>query len=157
LAGFLCGDGHMELRFQLKRGNLNLNMGIIISQKSDMLLELIKDSFGGTTYFEKTNKAFKYSSVNFANAAKFLVYLDKYQLIGNKLRQFFLWRSAYLLYQSNQHLTISGKDLLQSIISKIKFLRSKKLVSPLSLPYGRESKGKAKQERPFDWKQKQFF
>ena len=135
LAGFISGDGCLAIGFKKKKiskENTTLYMEICISQKSDNLLILIKERFGGSISFDKKSKAFRYSNKNFANVAKFISYLDRFQLIVNKLRQYFLWRSAYLMVQSKQHLTTSGKELLESIRKKIIFIRSKKLYSPES-------------------------
>jgi hypothetical protein len=130
LAGFIQGDGSLTIKLVMdKRPStpyLEVRLRVDISQKAERLLNLIAGSFGGSSGYNKNNDCFYYSC-GFASAARFIFYLDEYQLIGNKLKQFFIWRSAYVLVQSQKHLTASGKELIRIKKEKLTLLRSKRL------------------------------
>ena len=85
LAGFIQGDGSFQIQIN-NREKFNLKNQIIIaiqiSQKTDYLLRLIKDTFGGVIYYYEPQDFYFYTSSSFGNAMKFIEYLDRYQVIG---------------------------------------------------------------------------
>jgi len=113
LAGFIQGDGCLGITHQVDKRRLigtipETKIVIAISQKAERLLTLIKSHFGGCVGHRKAHDTYYYISNSFANAVKFINYLDKFQLMGNKLTQYWIWRKAYLIVQSKQHLTEKG-------------------------------------------------
>nr|YP_025806.1 putative site-specific DNA endonuclease [Tupiella akineta]AAQ18765.1 putative site-specific DNA endonuclease [Tupiella akineta] len=113
LAGFIQGDGCLSLIQQLDKRRLigtvpETRIVVAISQKAERLLTLIKAHFGGCVRHRKAHATYYYISNSFTNAVKFINYLDKFQLMGNKLTQYWIWRKAYLIVQSKQHLTEKG-------------------------------------------------
>jgi len=110
LAGFLQGDGSLQIKM-LKKANkavLETRLVIQIDQKSSGLLTLIQACFGGFVGYRKSQETYYYSSVNFANTVKFINYLDQFQLMGSQLTCYWLWRKSYIIVQSKQHLTELG-------------------------------------------------
>ena len=59
-------------------------MNISISQKKPKLLELIRETFGGSAGHRKQLDTHYYTSNSFTNAVKLIQYLDCFQSIGNK-------------------------------------------------------------------------
>jgi hypothetical protein len=115
LAGFIQGDGSL-LIFQCKvtgKTRLKTTMSLNLSHKTVDLLKLIEVEFGGHVGYLKTQDTYYYLSNSFTTASKFIHYLDKFQLMGNKLTQYWLWRQVYLLYQNKQHLTPEGEIKIQ--------------------------------------------
>nr|YP_636268.1 putative site-specific DNA endonuclease [Tupiella akineta]AAV80690.1 putative site-specific DNA endonuclease [Tupiella akineta] len=111
LAGFIQGDGSL-LIFQCKvpgKTCLKTTLSLNISQKTGHLLKLIKVEVGGHVGYRKKQNTYYYLSNSFTNAAKFIHYLDKFQLMGNKLTQYWVWREAYLICQNKHHLTHEGE------------------------------------------------
>ena len=109
-AGFIQGDGCLSLILgHQKNKSFKPTMFIEISQKKPNLLKLLQNTFGGNVGYRKDQDTYYYISNSFTNAAKFIKYLDKYQLLSNKLAQYWVWRRAYVLYQENTHLTNDGQ------------------------------------------------
>ena len=129
LAGFIQGDGSLTvLLYKRKRNNYNeMAMNISISQKKPKLLELIKEAFGGTIGYRKQQDGYYYTSNCFTNAAKLIQYLDRFQLIGNKLSQYWVWRRAYILFQDKAHLSPQGIVEIDLFKKELTFLKHKKL------------------------------
>lgn len=151
LAGFLQGDGSLVIFQCLVSGQsvLKTTMGINISQKTGELLELIQASFGGHVGYRKSQDTFFYLSNSFTNAAKFINYLDKFQLMGNKYTQYWIWRKVFLIFQSRQHLTDEGSAKIAKKKALLTKVRSSKLntLSLEDLKYRLEAKLKRKAKR----------
>jgi hypothetical protein len=131
LAGLIQGDGSLSIKILLdeksKKGYLGLALRVEIAQKADRLLIIIEKCFKGTINFNNKKKYFTYLSGGFSITSQLIAYLDQFQLIGNKLSQYWHWRAAYILVQSGNHLSLSGRDYLLLKKEQISFLRSKKL------------------------------
>jgi hypothetical protein len=102
----LNGSTRFEVRLYLQ-----------IDQKTRLLLNLIKDSFGGNIGYRKTQNTYYYNSTSFGSAKKFIAYLDKYHLLSSKYLNYLKWRKSYILIQERKHLTPEG----QYKIRKFKF------------------------------------
>nr|AOC61520.1 putative LAGLIDADG homing endonuclease [Rhexinema sarcinoideum] len=129
LAGFIQGDGCLAI-IQTKLSTsrfLSSRLFISISQKSSTLLNLIQKFFGGCVGYRKDQNTYIYTSSSFTNAAKLFCYLDKYQLMGNKLTQYWIWRKAYIIVQKKQHDTASGEAKIALLKTKLAQLRKAKL------------------------------
>jgi LAGLIDADG endonuclease len=106
---------------------------INICQKKPKLLELIKQAFGGSLGHRKSQDTYYYTSNSFTNAVKLMQYLDRFQLMGNKLSQYWLWRTAYLLFQKKTHLSSKGREQIDLIKQKLIRLRRKRsLFEPIT-------------------------
>lgn len=127
-AGFIQGDGSLNVILGTqKNGSFKPTMHLSISQKKPDLLKLIQKYFGGNFGYRKTQETYYYTSNSFTNAAKFIQYLDKYQFVGDKLTQYWIWRKIYLLYQANAHLTEKGQLKLGKLKLSLIKLREPKL------------------------------
>jgi hypothetical protein len=151
LAGFIQGDGSLVI-FQCKvtgQSLLKTTMGINISQKTVELLNLIEAAFGGHVGYRESQDTYYYLSNSFTNAAKFISYLDKYQVMGNKLTQYWIWRKAFLIFQSKQHLTEKGSAKIAQKKANLSKIRENKLgaLSKDELEYRIEAKFKRKANR----------
>lgn len=126
LAGFIQGDGsfQIEINKRVKQDhNTQIMVVIKISQKKDLLLQQIKEMFGGVIYYYKPQDYYFYTSSSITNAGKFLNYLDEYQVIGSSFKIYTLWRQACLHVQKKKHLTESGKCSISNFkksMSKLK-------------------------------------
>jgi hypothetical protein len=126
LAGFIDAGGSFQIQL-LSRVNPNdssrveIQLYVQIDQKTRLLLDLIKDSFGGNIGHSKSQDTFSYNSTSFGSAKNFINYLDHYHLLSSKHVNYLKWRKAYRLVQSQQHLTLEGqmkiKKLKSSMIS----------------------------------------
>jgi LAGLIDADG endonuclease len=146
LAGFIQGDGCLVI-IQTNRSTirfLSTRLFISISQKSSTLLNLIQRFFGGCVGYRKDQDTYYYTSSSFTNAAKLICYLDNYQLIGNKLTQYWIWRKAYLVVQEKEHVTASGEAKIALLKTKLAQLRKAKLekLSSEDLEYRLQAKEK---------------
>lgn len=126
LAGFL--DAGFAGSFQIKtlsRENPNgssrveIRLCVQIDQKTRLLLDLIKDSFGGNIGHRKSQDTFYYNSTSFGSARNFIKYLDRYQMLSSKHVNYLKWRKAYLLVQTKKHLTEEGLMRIKKLKSSM--------------------------------------
>nr|AOC61560.1 putative LAGLIDADG homing endonuclease [Gloeotilopsis planctonica] len=148
LAGFIQGDGSLAI-IQTKLSSsrfLSTRLFVSISQKKSNLLNLIQSFIGGCVGYRKSQDTYYYTSSSFTNAVKLISYLDKYQLMGNKLTQYWIWRKAYLLVQAKKHLTAEGEAKIAFLKANLAQLRKAKLenLSEKDLQYRLQAKKKRK-------------
>ena len=122
LAGFIQGDGSFQIQVNHRpSGKKQVMVVIQISQKNDIILQQIKNSFGGVIYYYKPQNYYFYTSSSIPNALKYVHYLDVYQVIGSSLRIYKLWRQAYFYVQKKKHLTELDPILsIKACMSKLK-------------------------------------
>lgn len=117
--GFFMGDGCFQIKIikRTDRKKAEVRVVIQIDQKTNCLLLQIKDAFGGSVLFRKSQNTFYYSSVNFASAKRIVQYFDQFHLMGIKMTQYTLWRKVFLKIQNNN---FNRTELDYKWISKIK-------------------------------------
>ena len=100
-------------------GNTRLEVRLYmqLDQKTRLLLDLIKDKFGGNIGYRKSLDIYHYNSTSFGSAKKLIEYLDKYHLLSSKHLNYLKWRKAYLLIQNNKHLTLEGQEKIKQLKS----------------------------------------
>jgi hypothetical protein len=131
LAGFIQGDGSLAL-LQCKvhtKPQLKSTIAVRISQKRKDLLLLIQTYFGGHIGYRKSQDTYDYIAGSFPSVVKYIDYLDKYQLMGSKLTEYWLWRKSYLLFQRGLHLTPEGEAKLTLKKAQLTKIRSDKLAT----------------------------
>ena len=104
LAGFIQGDGSFQIQINPRKkadgsftGKVQIMVVIQITQKNPELLRPIKqDIGGGVLYHDKRQDCFYYNSSSITNAAKFVNYLDQYQVIGLRFKIYQLWRQSHI-------------------------------------------------------------
>ena len=126
LAGFIQGDGSITILLSKRRNSYEVAINISISQKKSKLLQLIKEAVGGSIGYRKRHDTYYYTSNSFTNAVKLIQYLDHFQLMSNKLSQYWLWRQAYILFQDKVHLSPEGIAKVDSFKKQLTFLKHKK-------------------------------
>lgn len=126
LAGFIQGDGSLVI-IQSKTPTyhyLKTTLFLNIYQKTSNLLGLIQEFLGGSVGYRKDQDTYYYTSNSLTNAAKLIRYLDKFQVMGNKLTQYWIWRKAYLLVQGKEHLT--SEDEAKIALKKVNLAQLRK-------------------------------
>lgn len=111
LAGFSDADSSFQIK-TLKRPNRKLGYEIRLNyqvdQKNKLILEQIKEEFGGFIGHRQSQNTFYYGSVSFGSAKKIINYLDHYHLLSSKHINYLKWRKVYILVQEKKHLTKNG-------------------------------------------------
>ena len=79
-----------------------------IENKTDNLLKLIKQNFGGYIGFNLNKNSYYYCTNNFGSAKKIINYFDQYHLLSVKHVNYLKWRKAYIIIQNNEQFTVSG-------------------------------------------------
>lgn len=136
LAGFIQGDGSFQIKIVRRdrarssppSHRTEVRIVLQIDQKSDLILKQIQTVLNGSIGYRESQDTYYYSSVNFSNAFNLIKYLDKYQLMGYKLTQYWIWRKAYLQVQNQTHNTEQGRHCiiaLKKTMSRIKTSRIK--------------------------------
>lgn len=124
LAGFLQGAGSLIIS-QSKVSNQNLLkflMSIVISQKTVDLLKRIQADFGGSVSYRKSQDSYYFNTCDLSSVAKFIYYLDVFQLMGNKRTQYLIWRKTYLRFQEKTDLTAIGEAKIRTKKDKLALL-----------------------------------
>ena len=88
-----------------------------MDQKSDLLLNMIKEYLGGNIGYRKSQDTFYYGSTNFGSAKKVIEYFDQYHLQSRKHISYLRWRKVYRLIQDKEHLTEKGLSKIIKIKS----------------------------------------
>ena len=123
-AGLQAGCASPQASFQIKiikritRNKPEIRLNYQMDQKSDLLLNMIKEYLGGNIGYRKSQDTFYYGSTNFGSAKKVIEYFDQYHLQSRKHISYLRWRKVYRLIQDKEHLTEKGL----SIIIKMKSL-----------------------------------
>ena len=123
LAGFSDADASFQKKIINRRGCASRNkpeirLNFQIDQKSNYLLILIKQYFGGNIGYRKSQDSYYYGSTNFGSAKRVIQYFDQYHLQSRKYISYLRWRKVYRLIQNKEHLTEKGL----SKILRIKFI-----------------------------------
>ena len=118
---WFCGFSEADASFQIKiinrktRKKPEIRLNFQIDQKTDYILLIIKNLFGGYIGFRKSQKSYYYGSTNFINANKLIKYFDKYHLQSTKYTSFIKWRKVYQFIQEKHHLKEKGINKIMNI------------------------------------------
>ena len=108
LAGFSDADSSFQIKLLHRNNRTEVRLNFQIDQKVNNLLILIKDFFGGSIGYRKSQDTYYYGSTSFGSARKVLNYFDKYYLLSSKHVNYLKWRKAYVIIQSKNHLNKDG-------------------------------------------------
>jgi hypothetical protein len=124
-AGLQAGCASHQASFQIKiikritRNKPEIRLNFQIDQKSDLLLNMIKEYLGGNIGYRKSQDTYYYGSTNFGSAKKVIEYFDQYHLQSRKHISYLRWRKVYRLIQDKEHLTDKGLSKILTIKSLI--------------------------------------
>lgn len=113
LAGFSDAVASFQIKALSRKGRkfgYEIRLNYQIDQKNKLILEKVKEAFGGSIGCRKTQDTFYYGSVNFGSARKVINYFDKFHLLSSKHINYLKWRKAYRIIQRKEHLTKKGID-----------------------------------------------
>ncbi|YP_008475039.1 putative LAGLIDADG endonuclease, partial (mitochondrion) [Candida oxycetoniae] len=121
LAGFSDADASFQIKIikRIIRDKPEIKLNFQIYQKSDLLLNIIKEYLGGNIGYRKSQDTYYYDSTNFGSAKKIIEYFDKYHLQSKKHISYLRWRKVYRLIQDKEHLTYKGLSKILTIKSNI--------------------------------------
>lgn len=108
LAGFSDADSSFQIKLLHRNNRTEVRLNFQIDQKRNNLLILVKDFFGGSIGYRKTQDTYYYGSTSFASARKVINYFDKDYLLSSKHANYLKWRKAYVIIQSKNHLNKDG-------------------------------------------------
>lgn len=110
LAGFSDADASFQIKIikRITRNKPEIRLNYQIDQKSDLLLNMIKEYLGGNIGYRKSQDTYYYGSTNFGSAKKVIEYFDQYHLQSRKHISYLRWRKVYRLIQDKEHLTEKG-------------------------------------------------
>jgi len=126
-AGLQAGCASPQASFQIKiirRSNRNkpeIRLNFQIDQKSDLLLNIIKEYLGGNIGYRKSQNTYYYGSTSFGSAKRVIEYFDRYHLQSRKHISYLRWRKVYRLIQDKKHLTDKGLSkilIIKSLINR---------------------------------------
>ena len=108
LAGFSDADASFQIKLLHRNSRTEVRLNFQIDQKKNNLLILIKDLFGGSIGYRKSQDTYYYGSTSFGSARKVINYFDKYYLLSSKHANYLKWRKAYVIIQNKNHLNNDG-------------------------------------------------
>ena len=109
----------IRLNFQIALRSPASELGCCAYQKSDLLLNIIKEYLGGNIGYRKSEDTYYYGSTNFGSAKRVIEYFDRYHLQSRKHISYLRWRKVYRLIQDKEHLTDKGLSKILTIKSLI--------------------------------------
>lgn len=123
-AGFLDARGKFQVKctegtIPLGGTRMEIQLILEIYQKTHLLLDPIKDQFGGNIRYSKIKDTYYYSSTSFGSAINVISYLDKYHMLSSKHVNYLKWRKAYQLFQENKIYTPKERARLLRIESSM--------------------------------------
>lgn len=121
LAGFSDVDASFQIKI-IKRITINkpeIRLNFQIDQKSELLLNMLKEYLGGNIGYRKSQDTYYYGSTSFGSAKRVIEYFDHYHLQSRKYISYLRWRKAYKLIQNKEHLTDKGLSKILTIKSLI--------------------------------------
>lgn len=121
LAGFSDADASFQIKIikRITRNKPEIRLNFQIDQKSDLLLNMIKEYLGGNIGYRKSQDSYYYGSTNFGSAKRVIEYFDQYHLQSRKHISYLRWRKVYRLIQDKEHLTDKGLSKILTIKSLI--------------------------------------
>jgi hypothetical protein len=121
LAGFSDADASFQIKIikRITRNKPEIRLNFQIDQKSDLLLNMIKEYLGGNIGYRKSQDTYYYGSTNFGSAKRVIEYFDQYHLQSRKHISYLRWRKVYRLIQDKEHLTDKGLSKILKIKSLI--------------------------------------
>ena len=119
LAGFSDADASFQIKIikRITRNKPEIRLNYQIDQKSDLLLNRIKQYLGGNIGYRKSQDTYYYGSTHFGSAKKVIEYFDQYHLQSRKHISYLRWRKVYRLIQDKEHLTEKGLSKILKIKS----------------------------------------
>lgn len=111
LAGFTDADGSFQVKIlnrEARKLGFEIRLNYQLDQKNRLILDQIKEVFGGSIGHRKSQDTFYYASVSFGSAVKFVNYFDQFNLLSSKHLNYLKWRNVYSLVQRKEHLTKNG-------------------------------------------------
>jgi hypothetical protein len=130
LAGFADSDGSFRI-YPVVRERSDRNNKIYqearllfrVDQKKRYLLDEIKNYFGGSISFRKSQNTFYYDSVSHTNIRKYLHYFDNFPLQSTKYLHYFYVRKCFLIVQKKMHLIDYGWNKILTYKKQLDNLR----------------------------------
>lgn len=117
LAGYTDADASFQIKIlkRLNKKNPEIRLYLQIDSKYLIILNQIKETFGGFIGLWESQNTYYYHSTSF-NSAKILInYFDKYHLLSTKYLNYIKWRKAYLIIQDRGHLTELGQNDIRKL------------------------------------------
>jgi hypothetical protein len=114
VTGFTDAEGCFYLIIRPKSSTktqwgINLYFSIILNNKDKKLLEEIQHFFGVGSITEKTTRPeVQYSVTSIKDLEKIVNHFDNFPLISAKSSDYILWREAFEIIKSKEHLKLEG-------------------------------------------------
>ena len=98
LAGFSDADASFQIKSikRITRNKPEIRLNFQIDQKSNLLLNMIKEYLGGNIGYRKSQDTYSYNSSTYGSARKVINYFDKYHLQSRKHVDYLKWRKLYI-------------------------------------------------------------
>jgi hypothetical protein len=123
LAGFSDADASFQIKILQREKRLEIRLNFQVDQKERILLDLIKNKFGGHIGYRETQDTYYYGSISFKSASNVINYFDKYNLLSGKYLNYQKWKKVHKLIEKKLHLTDAG---IQEIIAIKNTMNSRK-------------------------------
>lgn len=126
LAGFIQKNGSFQIQLAYKRNQFQQAVRAVlqIDSKDLHILSQLQMKVGGFVGYRASQNIYYYSSVSFARGAKLIHYLDRFQVMGPCVTQYWMWRKCYIIVQEKGHLNPKGLARIAKIKAQISKLNS---------------------------------
>lgn len=121
ISGFIEGEGCFYAGLE-KSGQLRVYFIIGLNEKDKPVLLKIQHYLENTgkIYEMTSNNAYQYKLSHKNSIDSFLIkHFDSYQLVGNKLLNYNIWKDIFIMYKNKLHLIPEGLDQIKKLIAKL--------------------------------------
>ena len=115
LSGFSDAHASFQIKLITRESRTEIRLNFQIEQKKEDLLVLIKNFFGGSIEYSKSQDTYYYCSTSFGSAKKVIEHFDQFHLLSTKYLNYLKWRKAYILIQDKRHLTEYGINKIMKL------------------------------------------
>jgi hypothetical protein len=129
LAGFSDADASFQIKIISRSNRLTgyeIRINFQVDQKTDYILNQIKDTFGGNIGHRKSQDTYYYNSDSISSIKKIISYFENYHLMSNKYLNYFEWRRVYYMIKEDKHLTLEGVEKIKAIKNSMNSYSDKK-------------------------------
>lgn len=121
VSGFIDGDGSFTVNIEAKTGYVNLRIIIGLNYRENPLIKKISEFFGvGRINSDSNQKVVYYTVGNLKDIYnKIIPHFDTYPLIGNKQKNYLIWKEIFIKVNSKAHLSEDGLNEIKELRSKL--------------------------------------
>ena len=120
VSGFSEGDSSFFVTISGKTNQVRVTYSLGLNKREFPLISKLQDFFGGIGKISSYDNVVQYRVFNLDDIRRILIpHFDTYNLKGNKLYNYLIWKEIINLLQNKSHLTREGLDKINNLRCKL--------------------------------------